>query len=102
MRTPLKQPINRLWEKLHITKGAKAMPQTEEKNKHQVESYRCLNPNCESVFSRPKIIKYNVCPKCQTKKVKRVSKGVWKCRKCGFKFAGGTYRPVVVREDKKA
>jgi hypothetical protein len=26
----------------------------------------CSNPNCRKVFSRPKIIKYYVCPTCQT------------------------------------
>jgi hypothetical protein len=40
---------------------------TEEKDKQeQEESYRCPNPNCNKVFSRPKIIKYQVCPSCQT------------------------------------
>ena len=28
--------------------------------------YSCSNPNCGKAFSRPKIIKYYVCPKCQT------------------------------------
>jgi hypothetical protein len=28
--------------------------------------YFCPNPNCKKVFSRPKIIKYTVCPTCQT------------------------------------
>jgi hypothetical protein len=28
--------------------------------------YCCSNPNCSKVFSRPKIIKYYVCPSCQT------------------------------------
>jgi hypothetical protein len=35
-----------------------------EKSKSQ--KYSCPNPNCKKVFSRPKIIKYNVCPTCQT------------------------------------
>lgn len=30
------------------------------------ESYCCPNPNCGKVFSKPKIIKYYVCPTCQT------------------------------------
>jgi large subunit ribosomal protein L37Ae len=33
------------------------------------------------------------CPQCGLPKVKRVSVGVWKCRKCGFTFAGGAYTP---------
>ena len=28
--------------------------------------YNCSNPNCDKVFSKPKIIKYYVCPSCQT------------------------------------
>jgi large subunit ribosomal protein L37Ae len=31
------------------------------------------------------------CPYCEKLGVKRVSKGVWHCRKCGRKFASSTY-----------
>jgi large subunit ribosomal protein L37Ae len=34
------------------------------------------------------------CPECGFVRVKRVSVGVWKCRKCDFTFAGGAYTPV--------
>ena len=34
------------------------------------------------------------CPQCGVEAVKRVSVGVWNCRKCGVTFAGGAYTPV--------
>ncbi|MEM3702997.1 MAG: 50S ribosomal protein L37ae [Candidatus Bathyarchaeia archaeon] len=34
------------------------------------------------------------CPHCGLQRVKRVSVGVWKCKKCGFTFTGGAYAPT--------
>ena len=35
----------------------------------------------------------HICPNCGHEKVKRVSTSIWKCSKCGIKFAGGAYLP---------
>jgi large subunit ribosomal protein L37Ae len=41
-----------------------------------------------------KMRKPHPCPQCGFRRVKRQSVGVWRCRKCGFTFAGGAYIPT--------
>jgi len=35
----------------------------------------------------------HTCPRCDHVAVRRVGTGIWQCRKCDFKFAGGAYAP---------
>lgn len=39
--------------------------------------------------------RWHMCPRCRHPSVKRVSTGIWRCRRCDYTFAGGAYRPVV-------
>lgn len=35
----------------------------------------------------------NICPSCQSDKLKRTSAGIYECKKCGNKTTGGAYTP---------
>jgi large subunit ribosomal protein L37Ae len=35
----------------------------------------------------------HVCPRCGMPYVKRLASGIWKCEKCGTKFAGASFVP---------
>ncbi len=37
--------------------------------------------------------KRHTCPKCERNTLKRKSAGIWICKKCGAKIAGGAYLP---------
>ncbi|MFN3527738.1 MAG: 50S ribosomal protein L37ae [Candidatus Altarchaeaceae archaeon] len=38
----------------------------------------------------------HICPRCGKKKVVRISAGIWRCRSCNLKFAGGTFAPTAI------
>ncbi|MEM5872151.1 MAG: 50S ribosomal protein L37ae [Candidatus Aenigmatarchaeota archaeon] len=37
----------------------------------------------------------HICPQCFKKTLKRISPGIWYCKKCGLKFAGKAYEPGI-------
>ncbi len=39
--------------------------------------------------------KKHECPKCEGEKVNRIGTGIWKCNRCGTKFAAKAYKPTV-------
>jgi large subunit ribosomal protein L37Ae len=40
----------------------------------------------------------HLCPRCDMPYVKRVAAGIWKCGKCGTKFAGGSWTTTTKSE----
>jgi len=41
--------------------------------------------------------KKQICPYCERPVLKRIAAGIWQCKKCNVKFAGGAYFPKFVK-----
>ena len=37
--------------------------------------------------------RFHECPRCQIRATRRLSVGLWQCRRCGHQFTGGAYTP---------
>lgn len=75
-------PISNMASKLKKTKSA---------GRFGVKHGRRVRAKLVAVETKQR--KKQKCPFCEKEGVKRVSKGIWKCpkKKCGKKFASGTY-----------
>ena len=47
---------------------------------------RVIDVEKQSKLSHP-------CPNCLKKTLKRITAGIWECKKCGLKLAGKAYKP---------
>ncbi len=45
--------------------------------------------------------KEHSCPECEADKVVREGSGIWKCRRCGTKFAAKAYKPTITALKRK-
>jgi large subunit ribosomal protein L37Ae len=36
---------------------------------------------------------YHKCPNCETRSLRRIAVGIWECKKCKMKYAGGAWKP---------
>lgn len=41
---------------------------------------------------KEKVKKKQKCPNCGSKAIKRISVGIWRCKKCNSKFTGKAYK----------
>jgi len=53
---------------------------------------RGVKVELEKIERRQKALYF--CPSCKRKSLKRVSAGIWECKKCNAKIAGGAYSPT--------
>ena len=66
---------------------------------HKPRSFKGLGPKFGATVRKrytriERLLKMRrVCPNCGSRSLEREASGIWVCRKCGYKVAGGAYRP---------